>query len=403
MSRGLRCRRPAFTLVELLVAMTLIVILSSLVLLVVVNMGERDGTTDAAGLTRQWLMIAKARAGRDGAPRGVRLITGIDPNNPDKTSPLWVTELQYIEAQPIIVTYPAANGDVHPTGAFSDPAVVFTYTLSPGPPANANPVGTIINLQCQIVNLQAGDAIQIVPNCLLQLPVLGSWHRIMSAASVAQPVQGPGFFSASPGLYTVNVQLDSFPNLQMGAGGVIQPQPQPASGQAAPCYVTPYFGISAPPRPLMGEPALQLPKNICIDLSQFAAPNGPTNPPQVLPPSIPAGVPGTDLDLLFTPNGHVMPIGAGAQVDGQIFLWHRDYTKLKNAPNGSNALVVTSLGPPATFDMYPFQNGGVQQIVAIKCKTGSLGQFPVLWPNANGQYSPGQDAYFFARQGATSP
>lgn len=405
----LRAARRAFTLIELLVAMSIIVVLTSLVLLVMTNINERDGTTDAAGLTRQWLMISKARASRDNAPRGIRLVTGLDPNNPAKTSPSFVTEFQYIEAPPILITYPAFNGDQVPTGTLTDPAVIFTYTLStvalPGPPPVF--VGSIIGRQCQIVNLRGSDAVQIVPNSLLQLPVLGSWHRVTSVISIApQPVAGsPSPFTTTPGMFTVNVNLDSFPDSQLGAAGVPQPQPQPGAGAAAPCYTTQHFGISAPPRPLLGEPPLQLPKNICVDVTPFTP---PANPPFVLPPCDRVqGTVGQDIDILFTPNGHVLPIGAGAQADGAIYLWHRDYTKLRNAPNGNNPLVVTNVGPGPTFtrtyDLSQFQNGGEQQLVAIRCKSGSLGQFPVLWPNAGGQYTTGEDPYTLARQGATSP
>ena len=234
----LRAARRAFTLIELLVAMSIIVVLTSLVLLVMTNINERDGTTDAAGLTRQWLMISKARAGRDNAPRGIRLITGLDPNNPAKGGSIfaqfWVTEMQYIEAPPILITYPAGNGDQVPTGASSDPVVVFTYTLSPGPPPVGNPaVGTVTSRRCFITNLKGSDAIQIVPNSLLQLPVLGSWHRIVPIQPsplpptfiTAQPnPPALGFlapFTTFPGLFTVEVALDSFPDSQLGAAGVI--------------------------------------------------------------------------------------------------------------------------------------------------------------------------------------
>lgn len=414
----LRAARRAFTLIELLVAMSIIVVLTSLVLLVMTNINERDGTTDAAGLTRQWLMISKARAGRDNAPRGIRLITGVDPNNPAKGGSIfaqfWVTEMQYIEAPPILITYPAGNGDQVPTGSASDPVVVFTYTLSPGPS-----VGTVMNRRCFITNLKGSDAIQIVPNSLLQLPVLGSWHRIVPIQPSPLP---PTFITAQPnppalgflapfttfaGLFTVEVALDSsFPDSQLGAAGVIG-----SAGVSSPSYVTQYFGISAPPRPLLGEPPLQLPKNICIDLTPFTPLNGasPANPPFVLPPCDRVqGTVGQDIDILFTPSGNVLPIGAGAQADGAIYLWHRDYTKLKNAAVNA-PLIVTNVGPgPAftrTYDLSQFQNGGEQQIVAIRCKTGSLGQFPVLWPNAGGQYG-GVDpfeAHQLARLGATSP
>ena len=70
-----------------------------------------------------------------------------------------------------------------------------------------------------------------------------------------------------------------------------------------------------------------------------------------------------DYDILFTPNGTVLPIGAGAAADGMIMLWHRDYTKLKNA--AVNTPLILTNSAPRTFDLSPFQNGGEQQIVAI--------------------------------------
>jgi len=407
MTTLLRSTRRAFTLVELLVVMTVIIVLTSLTLMVLVNMGERDGTTDAAGLTRQWLMIAKARASRDGAPRGLRLVVGMDPNNIAKTSPYWVTDIQYIEAPPILVTYPAQNGDFVPTGSPTDPRVEFTYVLSPGVTAA---LGNVIAKQCQILNLQASDAAQIQPNCLLQLPVIGTWHRIMSVTSV---VQSP----PASGRFTVTVGLDAFPDSQMGASGTFVPPtpPNPAGTPAPPCYVTLLFGITAPPRPLVGEPPLPLPKNICIDLTytqdsagnavfNLAPPPANSAGPYYESPSRPQGsIAAADYDILFAPNGTVVPVGAGAGADGQIYLWHRDYTKIRGL---RSPLTITSIGPGPTFiktyDMTPFQQGGEQQIVAIKCKTGALGQFPVKWPDAGGQYTIG-DPYYFAQQGVTSP
>jgi len=392
MSHRVRSSRRAFTLIELLVTMSVIVLLSAMTLLVVTNISERDGVTDAAGLTRQWLMTAKNRAGRDQAPRGIRLIVSLDPNNPAKTSPFWVTELQYIESPPMLLPTNPSYGPTDP----SAPCVEFFYTFTGG---------AITGRQCVIDNLLPNDAQLIIGtfppgNALLTLSSLpnGAGTGPFSARMTSLISVSPGTTTLPIPTVKLTVGLDLFPDPDLGAG---------SASAGLPLIVVYQFGIACPPRPLLGEPALQLPKNICIDLSQFAAPNGPTNVPQFQNPSVPQGVsnpspppPFLDYDILFTPTGHVMPYGAGATTD-QIFLWHRDYTKLKNAPNGNNALVVTNLAP-VTYDMYPFQNGGVQQLVFIRCKTGSLGQFPVLWPNPNGQYV-GEDPYTFARQGATSP
>src|SRR4051812_7816819 len=95
--------RQGFTLIELLVAMAILVTLAAIAVSVVPGVLDQDRTTDGASITRQYLMIAKARAARDGLPRGVRLIVSFDPNNPAKTDSRWVTELQYTESPPVIV------------------------------------------------------------------------------------------------------------------------------------------------------------------------------------------------------------------------------------------------------------------------------------------------------------
>jgi hypothetical protein len=56
-----------------------------------------------------------------------------------------------------------------------------------------------------------------------------------------------------------------------------------------------------------------------------------------------------------------------------------------------------------------FQQGGEQQLVAIKAKTGALGVFPVLWPQADGTYpavpagQPPLSPYSLAAKDASSP
>src|SRR4051794_29732855 len=90
--------RPGFTLIELLVSMAILITLSALALLVVPGVLDQDRTTDGASVTRKYLTIAKARASRDGMPRGVRLVTGTNAGNA-----LWVTDIQYIESPPVLL------------------------------------------------------------------------------------------------------------------------------------------------------------------------------------------------------------------------------------------------------------------------------------------------------------
>lgn len=397
MTHPFRRRRPAFTLIELLVVMSVMITLASIALLVVPDVIDQDRTTDGASSVRQWLMIAKARAARDGGYRGLRLLTGLDSQNPAKTNPNWVTECQYIEAPPAHVPNPNAL----PTGA----AVVFTYTLFPGPvvpPAPPNPVvGQVMNRQCQITGLRFEDAAQVVVNGRLMLRTIGTSHRITGVA--ASPALNP----ANPGPYTLTVGLDSFPDAELGAAGMVPlPSPPAPAGTTPACFRTFHFGIMAPARPLVGEPTLPLPRNTCIDISPGPPVGIPANQapptPYAAAPSLPPVLPPLDYDILFTPTGHVLSSGAAANTGGQIYLWVRDYTKTPTPLIVTNAGTVSPFTPP-TYDLAPFQAGGAQQIVALKTFSGSLGVFPVLWPNGNGQYTAGDDPYTLARLGANAP
>lgn len=366
----------AFTLIELLVAMTVIIVLASIALLVVPDILNRDRTTDGAGLVRQWLMIAKARAMRDGNPNGVRFLTGLDPDNPLKSSPLWVTECQYVEQPP---PYTPKN-PLYSQTDINAPQVKFV--------ASFDGMGNVISgsRQCWIDNLTpaSGDANTIVAavndgGCWLSIPVLpGAGDARGFYARITNPNKGVG---SSPGTDRVTVTLDIWPDAALGSAGT-------ANTNNLPVYVAYGFALIFPPRPLLGEPSLPLPKNICVDLNPNA--------------SLPAA--GTGFyDIVFTKTGHIFPSGAGAMADGQICLWVRDYTK---APN---AAVIINGGPPPTYDVNTFKRGGEQQLVGIKTRSGAMGQFKVLWPDmATGQYKqlgPGvwENPYWLAQQGATSP
>jgi len=406
--------RAGFTLIEMLVVMAVIVTLAAIALVVVPGILDQDRTTDAAGLTRQWLTIAKVRAGRDGLPRGVRLIVALDPNNPAKTDPRFVTELQYTESPPVLV--PNTN---MVTDVVNAPQVVFFYVTAnaSGSGTPTNPVvgtGQLTAQYCQIRNLTYDEAIQVIPNSVIALPTIGTWHRIVPLSAggfpfvidqrnppPGTPVPNPPVSTSGPRTFTVQiggaaapqVYLDPWPDGVLGAGSSAPPPPPPP-GQPqfapVPTFVSYHFGIYGAPRPLLGEPLLQLPKNVCIDLSV-------SNPPA---PAVPNTSPPvyTDYDIVFAPSGQVLSSFSAAGGSGQINLWVRDYTKV-----ASMLPTVTPPNPPV-WSIAAFQNGGEQQIVALKTRSGSLGVFPVYWPSmTTGIYAPGESPYLFAIKGANGP
>jgi len=328
--------RRGFTLIELMVTMALIAFLAALAMVVAPAVLEKDRSVDAVSNLQGWLEISRARAARDRLPRGVRLIV-----NPVT---LQATEAQYIESPPVLVfninpPYPNSgvytpNGVLNPgiPGAQINPLsarVEFTYTVAPGPGPGPPVPGSITNRQCVIRGLdldQANTLVSFTTNGqqpTLWMPVLGTWHRIIGVGAVQQDPPSP----APATSYFVPVTLDYYPDTQLGA---------------TTNYVTYHFGVYGPPRPLLGEPTMQLPTETCVDLNAGV--------------SIPGGVAFQDYDLLFAPGGQLAftPSTMGAS---SVFLWVRN--------------------PNLPLNFAALDQGGEMMIIAIKAKSGAIGVAPV--------------------------
>lgn len=83
-------RRPAFTLIEILVVVSLILVLATLTVAFAPRFTERERVVTAADQLQGGMLIAKQRARNDRSPTGLRLVR--DPNNPKL-----VRELQYVQ------------------------------------------------------------------------------------------------------------------------------------------------------------------------------------------------------------------------------------------------------------------------------------------------------------------
>jgi prepilin-type N-terminal cleavage/methylation domain-containing protein len=321
--------RRGVTLVELLVVMAVIAALGALAVMVAPGIAQKDNTLKGTSDVQTAMKVAQGMAAAAKLPRGVRLIA--------PTSGTFVTEMQYLEVPPVLIPDPqvliakTAPGD---TTGVNGPRVDFLYTLDTN--------GNVTQRQCLLYNLNADQLSQIGPGSTLALPVLGFFSKINSTQA------GPSG--------STEIILEVYPDALLGGATV---------------YRTYHFGIYGSPRPLLGEPTIELPKNICVDLS-LCQPQPWTT--------------AQNYDIVFAPSGQLMA-SLTRRGGGQIFLWVRDYTKVPN------------------FTITPnnFRAGGEQQIVGIR--GAAIGTAPVKWPDdmVNGTYAPGATPYTFARDKLTGP
>jgi len=89
-------KRRAFTLIEMIVVMAIILTIAVLGIAFLPKFLDNQNLTRAADHLSQWLLTAKQRAKRDGAPTGVRIL--VDP-----TTHL-ATQCQYVQQPEPYVT-----------------------------------------------------------------------------------------------------------------------------------------------------------------------------------------------------------------------------------------------------------------------------------------------------------
>ncbi len=272
--------RSAFTLVELLVAIGIMLVLVGLAL-VVANSGVIGNHRLKGGSDRVsgWLMQARARAQREGAPRGVRFI-------PDANG--FIREAQLIEVPDSIT--PAAGSQML-VGQWVNGAVTehHVYVYNP----NVAALNALLN------NVSAGDT--------LSVPSLGTIHRITGLALTVV-----SFGGANVNVLEVTVADPAkVPDLGAGAGTLTAPP--------SPTYATTTFGFHRQPRPVFGEPGLLVPEGITIEVAN-----------SVVPLSTDTSL--TAYDIIFAPNGEV----TNATGLGRVMLWVRNPEAFSGNPRTAN-------------------------------------------------------------------
>ncbi|MDY3559493.1 prepilin-type N-terminal cleavage/methylation domain-containing protein [Gemmata sp. JC673] len=368
MIRTQNARRSGFTLVELLVGISIFLALAGLVLLLYPGARDQDRVRYAVSDITAQLRMAQSMAARDKAPRGVRFVLSNDATNDDKTDARWVTEMQYVEQPPPLIptTTPlkfprASNPNLGTAPELIEnlaPRVRFDY----GFVSSGMNSGAINGRRCFIENLKSEEADLIQPGCTIVMPTFNSWNKIaLPSISVPTTVKKTG--PNAKDLYTVEAVLEVYPDAVMGG-----------STQA----VVYNFAIYLLAVPLVGEPIIPLPKKICVDLNV----------------SVPDRVNATtDLDVIFGPDGKLLG-GSG----GQLFLWVRDYTKPAvytiTPPTPSTPRSATYKTGQDLVDA--LQKGGEQHVIAIR-SSGTIAHNNIAWPGNGTSYTSGGEPFKLVR------
>lgn len=400
MTRRASLRRPAFTLVELLVVIALIIVLAGLA--VAVSQSGVFGSqrvVSAADRVSGWLLISKNRAMRDGLPRGVRLLLNPvrDPAlNPTGDQTYFAaTEAQYIEAPEAWAPNPNPGDPTpNPTGPTGPkgPRIAFVYWHEPTTNILHN------NSQYRQVHFTtdpsraAADLSEfdqrVMVGDYLQLPELQRVCRIIGIKA-DQVIVPPGT-SPQPSRQLI-LANGSYPDLGANNSGPFGSSPQTAS------RVVYEFGFQPAPRPLIGEPTLQLTGGTIIDTRMVVSPPVPPDP---FPSAVLSGVTTSIgvspvmtgatqgyVDVLFSPNGTVMYTPGGV-----VCLWVRDPEKTPHP----------RIGPTGVADdRAAYDAAGEQALVVVYTHTGLIATHPPAGPPA-GAPAGSFDPYQYAKDGINS-
>lgn len=351
--RATHPRRGGFTLVELLVAISILIVLAGLSLLVA-NSGLIGNARTSSGSDRVagWLMQAREKAKRDNAARGIRFIA--DGNG-------YIREAQLIEV-PEPYTMPAGNWLM----TQHSPSGRRVFVVGP----NANDV---------IANVGVNDTLVIPPTNTI--------HRIAAPGPTA--IAG-GITIAGvpyPAVEIPVVQPGLLPNL--GASALAA---DPAPGTYQPTYSTPKFGFIRQARPTFGEPPLLVPDTlaVCVNPNNPDGSNPPGGPTLSLIPFW-TDVTGTrNYDVLFAPNGEVLNAGGL----GRVVLWTVNPEAVLTLPNAG--------GVRSTGDLKStYEAAGEMRHVVVYTRTGAVAVQPVDAPVDENAATP-HDPYANTKDGIGS-
>jgi prepilin-type N-terminal cleavage/methylation domain-containing protein len=311
--------RPAFTLIELMVVVGLILLLAGLAAAFYPDIATSNRASTGASSLQGWLLIAKQRAKRDGLPTGIRFIPG------ESGGFSFCTQMVYIQQ-------PADFAVGRCTATSSPNTIPMTATLNTNVQASQYTQG---GYESEF-DVQNGDYFELYG---------GGYIRQINSVS------------ASSGSTTLTM-LSPLTNKSMPILGTSTSPVVTTSSASNP---GPNYRIIRQPRELAGEPILNLPYNVAIDLNKGSNVGGVAGNTQTFsnPPTRTSLNPTSSYsyrEIVFSPAGAV--IGAGNQnpYDGQIYLWVRDMSVL---------------------DISSDPEQGYPTIISIQTRSGFISAYPV--------------------------
>lgn len=340
-------RRRAFTLVELLVVMTLIAVLAALMIGFFPNALSSAREARSAQTIQGLLNAAKQRALRDQSPRGVRFWV-INANNAltaFNSLPNWNAGTGYQPLDSVIynnLAYRCAqpNTNIAPTGSpmsanywyLWSVCIECQYLEQPEDFAGGPSIKITSNAAGNVINVNFANNTGDLVNGYLPQNIAERKYWQVWPATTTPPVDGDFLEVMGTGLMhqITNVVVTPINATQTSNQISITPNlPNPIT------TATPNFRIVRGPRPV-GDETIKLSSDTCIDFSTNII-NWPVAPiPYVLDTTTGSGY----VDIMFGPSGAVVSRGVAAP-NLHLFVRVPDAAQPTNLTRGEPTIIST--------------------------------------------------------------